>query len=415
MSKTSDNLILLKNGLLVDGSGPDPVGKVDVLVEGSRIKEVSDKAIKARGAQKHDLKGRTLMPGLIDCHAHPCLTQMKLASLEDVPLTLMTAQASTILRGMLDRGFTSIRDAAGGDWGLKEAVEKGHIAGPRMFISGRALSQTGGHGDFRRRTDDSIPCSCGNALHFTTRVADGIDEVRQAARDELRKGADQIKVMVSGGVVSPNDPLEACQYSSEEIRAIVDEAEAAGTYVLAHAYTAEAITHAVKAGVRSLEHANLIDAEAARLVAAEGAYVVPTLVTYDALERLGKELGLTAAMLEKLARVRSFGLDSLEVCKRAGVQLGFGTDLLGETHDEQSREFLIRSEVQPAHEVIASATRINAEILQKKGELGVVAAGATADLLVVDGNPLKDLNLLQDQGKHLCVIMKDGRIHKNLL
>ena len=247
-----------------------------------------------------------------------------------------------------------------------------HIAGPRMFISGRALTQTGGHGDFRRRTDGSLPCSCGNALHFTTRIADGIDEVRRATRDELRKGADQIKVMVSGGVVSPNDPLEACQYSSEEIRAIVDEAEAAGTYVLAHAYTAEAVTHAVRAGVRSLEHANLIDAEAARLVAAAGAFVVPTLVTYEALERLGKQLGLTPAMLEKLARVRSFGLDSLEVCKEAGVRLGFGTDLLGETHDEQSREFLIRSEIQPAHEVIASATRINAEILQREDELGVV-------------------------------------------
>ena len=406
---------LFRNCALVDGSAPEPREGIDVLVEGGRIKEVSDGPIQAMGATEFDLNGRSLMPGLIDCHAHPCLTQLKLAGLEDVPLTLMTAQASTILRGMLNRGFTTIRDAAGGDWGLKEAVRSGHIAGPRLFISGRALSQTGGHGDFRRRTDDSVPCSCGNALHFTTRIADGVDQVRQAARDELRRGADQIKVMVSGGVASPNDPLENCQYSAGELRAIVDEATTWNTYVLAHAYTSAAIMHAVRNGVRSIEHANLIDAEAAALVAEKHAYVVPTLVTYDALERLGKQLGMTEAMLGKLARVRSFGLGSIEICKTAGVRMGFGTDLLGETHDEQSREFLIRAEVQAPHEVIDSATRINAEILNRTGELGVIAVGARADLLVVDGNPLNDLGLLQDQGKHLLVIMKDGAFHKNLL
>ena len=406
---------LFRNCALVDGNEPEPREGIDVLVEGTLIKEVSDTPIQAAGATEYDLNGRSLMPGLIDCHAHPCLTQLKLAGLEDVPLTLMTAQASTILGRMLNRGFTTVRDAAGGDWGLKEAIETGHIAGPRLFISGRALSQTGGHGDFRRRTDDSIPCSCGNALHFTTRIADGVDQVRHAARDELRRGADQIKVMVSGGVASPNDPLENCQYSAEELRAIVDEAETWKTYVMAHAYTPAAIMHAVSNGIRSIEHANLIDAEAAALVAANDAYVVPTLVTYDALARLGKQLGMTTAMLDKLARVRSFGLQSIEICRAAGARMGLGTDLLGETHDDQSREFLIRGEVQSPHEVIASATRINAQILNREGELGVIAVGARADLLVVDGNPLADLNLLQDQGQHLLVIMKDGGFHKNII
>ena len=415
MTEANNNLILLSDGLLIDGSGPDPIGTVDVLIEGSWIKEVSDKTIQSEGARKYNLKGQALLPGLIDCHAHACLTHTKLADLEAIPLTLMTGEASTILRGMLNRGFTTIRDAAGADWGLKEAVEHRHITGPRMFISGRALTQTGGHGDFRRRTDDSALCSCGNALHFTTRIADGVDQVRRATRDELRKGADQIKVMVSGGVVSPNDPLEACQYSSEEIRAIVDEAESAGTYVLAHAYTSEAIVHAVNAGVRSIEHANLIDSNAAEIVAAKGAFVVPTLVTYEVLEGIGRDSGFTSAMLEKLARVRSSGLESLEVCKQAGVKLGFGTDLLGETHSEQSREFLIRAEVQSPHEIIASATRINAEILQRTGELGAVMEGGKADLLVIDGNPLKDLNLLQDQGEHISMVMKDGEFYKNIL
>ena len=407
--------ILFRNGALVDGSGPEPVGEVDVLIEGGVIKEVSDHPIKSRGSAEFDLRGRAIMPGLIDCHVHPVLTDMRLMNLEAVPLTLATAKASMVLKSMLDRGFTSIRDAAGSDWGLKEAVARGFLAGPRLFISGRALTQTGGHGDFRRRTDNIIPCSCSHALHMTSRIADGVDAVLHAVRDEMRKGADQIKVMVSGGVASPNDPLESCQYSAEELTAICEEAARWGTYVLAHAYTAEAISHAANCGVRSIEHANLIDAEAARLLVEKGAYVVPTLVTYDALDRRGEELGLTAAMLEKLALVRKTGLDSLTICRDAGVKIGFGTDLLGSTHDDQSREFLIRAEVQPAHEVIDSATRIGAEILCRKGELGVIAPGAIADLLVIDGNPLEDLGLLQDQGRHLLVIMKDGHFHKNLL
>ncbi len=415
MQKNTTTSFLLKNGALIDGSGPDPAGEIDVLVEGTSIKEVSDRPIKANSAVEIDLKGRSIMPGLIDCHAHPVLTELNILGLEDVPPTLATAHASVILKGMLDRGFTTIRDAAGSDWGLKEAVARGYLVGPRMFISGRALSQTGGHGDFRRRTDDVIPCGCSHVLHMTSRIADGVDQVRHAVRDEMRKGADQIKVMVSGGVASPNDPLESCQYSAEELTAIVEEARRWGTYVLAHAYTAQAITHAISCGVRSIEHANLIDAPAARLVAENGGYVVPTLVTYDALERLGKKLGMTKAMLEKLRIVREAGLNSLEVCREVGVSMGLGTDLLGTAHEDQSREFLIRAEVQKPYEVIASSTRINAEILCQEGKLGVIKAGANADLLVIDGNPLDDLGLLQDQGRHMPIIMQAGKLHKNLL
>jgi len=415
MPDPAPELILFENAMLVDGSSPEPLGEVHVLVEGARIREVSEHPIKANRARHYDLAGRTLMPGLIDAHAHPCLTRMKIAGLEDIPISLMTAEASIILDRMLARGFTTIRDAAGGDWGLREAVERGFLRGPRLFISGRGLSQTVGHGDFRRRTEDTIPCSCASALQTTTRIADGVDQVRRAVRDELRKGADQIKVMVSGGVSSPFDPLECRQYSEAELCAAVEEANVRNTYVLAHAYSADAITHAVRCGVRSIEHANLIDADAATLVAQAKAFVVPTLVTFEALARRGRALGLTDAMLDKLARVREAGLRSVELCLEAGVKLGFGTDLLGETHDDQSAEFPIRAEVQPAHEVIASATRINAEILGRSGELGVIAPGAWADILVVDGNPLDDLGLLQDQSQHLPVIMKAGRFYKNTL
>jgi len=414
MNESSITAVIFRNGLLVDGSAPKPSGRVDVLVENGRIVAVSSERIEKDGAVEIDLADKTIMPGLIDCHMHPFLTDMNLMKLEDTPVSLVTAQASVVLNRLLDRGFTTIRDAAGGDWGLKQAVDDGLIAGPRLFISGRALSQTGGHGDFRRRTDDSTMCSCSSALHLTSRIADGVDQVRHAVRDELRKGADQIKIMVSGGVSSPFDPLEGCQFSMSEIEAAVDEATRAGTYVLAHAYSAEAITRALTAGVRTIEHANLIDVEAAELAAKSGAFVVPTLVAYEAGARHAESAGYSDAMLEKLKKVREFGLRSLEICKAAGVPMGFGTDIIGD-QELHTQEFLLRAEVLPAHEVIASATRIGAEILRREGDLGVIAPGATADILVIDGNPLEDISLLAGHGEHLLAIMKDGRFHKNNL
>jgi imidazolonepropionase-like amidohydrolase len=414
ISQKNTKPVIFRNGLLVDGSRPEPIGPIDVLVEDGRISAVSNKSLTADDAVEYDISGKAIMPGLIDCHMHPFLTDMNLMRLEETPVSLVTAQASVVLNRLLDRGFTSIRDAAGGDWGLKQAVDDGLIAGPRLFISGRALSQTGGHGDFRRRTDDSIACSCSSALHLTSRIADGVDEVRHAVRDELRKGADQIKIMVSGGVSSPHDPLEGCQFSVDEIEAAVDEATRAGTYVLAHAYSADAITRALHAGVRTIEHANLIDEEAAALAAKKGAFVVPTLVAYEAGARHAKDAGYSEEMLSKLKRVREAGLRSLELCKSAGVSMGFGTDIIGD-QELHTQEFLLRAQVLPAHEIIASATRVGAEILRREGELGVITPGARADVLVVDGNPLNDIGLLAGHGEQLRAIMKDGQFHKNNL
>ncbi len=414
MESNATPAVVLRNGLLIDGSSPNASNQVDVLVENGRITAVSGDPIEQDGAAVFDLKGKSIMPGLIDCHMHPFLTNMNLMQLEDTPVSLVTAQASVVLNRLLDRGFTTIRDAAGGDWGLKQAVDDGLIAGPRLFISGRALSQTGGHGDFRRRTDDSTPCSCSSALHLTSRIADGVDQVRHAVRDELRKGADQIKIMVSGGVSSPFDPLEGCQFSMSEIEAAVDEATRAGTYVLAHAYSAEAITRALKAGVRTIEHANLIDVAAAELAAKKGAFVVPTLVAYEAGARHAQSAGYSDAMLDKLKRVRESGVRSLEICKAAGVKMGFGTDIIGD-QELHTQEFLLRAEILPTHEIIASATRIGAEILRRESDLGVIAPGAIADILVIDGNPLEDISLLAGHGEHLLAIMKDGRFHKNNL
>lgn len=414
MNKNTQPPVIFRNASLVDGSGPDPTGIVEVLVAEGVIQEVSETRISAKNAVEYDLGGRTIMPGLIDLHMHPFLTDMNLMRLEETPISLVTAQASVVLKALLDRGFTTIRDAAGGDWGLQQAVADGHIAGPRLFISGRALSQTGGHGDFRRRTDDSVMCSCSSALHLTSRIADGVDQVRHAVRDELRKGANQIKIMVSGGVSSPHDSLEGSQFSMAEIEAAVDEATRAGTYVLAHAYSAEAITRALNGGVRTIEHANLIDADAAALAVKKDAFVVPTLVAYEALAQFATANGYSADMLKKLDQVRDFGLRSLEICKTAGVRMGFGTDIIG-AQDLHAQEFVLRAQVLPTHEVIASATRIGAEVLRQEGKLGCIAPGAVADILVVDGNPLKNIDLLAGHGEHYDAIMKDGQFHKNNL
>ncbi len=407
--------IVFRNCRLVDATAPEPREGFDVLVEDDRIREVSDQPIKTAEATEIDVAGRVLMPGLIDCHVHVTLSELNIFALDAEPLTHMTAQAAGIMKGMLDRGFTTVRDAAGADWGLAQAVEAGLIAGPRLFISGRALSQTGGHGDFRRRTQSFEPCACGNTLTHLTRIADGVSEVRRAARDELRKGANQIKVMVSGGVLSPNDPVDNKQYSAEELRAIVEEAAAWHTYVLAHSYTPEAIVHAVGCGVRSIEHGNLIDREAAAAMADKKAFLVPTLAAYEATDRHGEELGLPEVSMEKLKLVLDRGLGAIEIAAEAGVQVGFGTDLLGATHHYQSLGLNIQAEAQNAHGVIAAATATNAAILDREGELGVVAAGALADLLVVDGDPLQDLGVLDGQGANLSVIMKGGQFHKNQL
>jgi imidazolonepropionase-like amidohydrolase len=405
--------ILFRNAAVLDVAAGERRPEHHVLVEGEIIKEVSDRPIRADDAEAIDVGGRTLMPGLIDAHVHAIAVQANLWHLGEIPVSLMAHQAGEILEAMLLRGFTTVRDAGGADFGLQQAVEMDLIKGPRMFIAGKALSQTGGHGDVRARTLEVDSCACCQmAGAQLSRIADGVSEVRRAARDELRKGANQIKIMASGGVASPTDPIWNLQYSEEEVRAIVEEAAAWRTYVMAHAYTPPAIRRSIEFGVRSIEHANLVDAETARFIASKGGFVVPTLVTYDALEKDGPGLGFPEISLQKLRDVRAAGLTSLEHLKAAGVKMGFGTDLLGAMHRHQSREFLIRAEVLSPIEVLRSATLVNAELIKMPGKLGVVAPGALADLLVVDGDPLGDLGRLQDQGRHLVAIMKGGKFYK---
>ncbi len=409
-------LTLFRGGLVFDGTGAETREGLEVLVEGDRIKEVSDRPIQASDARVIELGGRCLMPGLIDAHFHAVAADPDLGRVDAMPKSLLYQHARGLLEGALQRGFTTVRDAGGADYGLAMAVTRGLIAGPRVFYSGKALSQTGGHGDFRPlEGPPSGGCLCCQGSLTMTRIADGVAAVREAARDELRRGANQIKIMASGGIASPSDPIWNLQYSEEEMRAIVWEARSWKTYVMAHAYTAEAIARCVNYGVRSIEHGNLIDGETARLCAANGVYVVPTLATYDALHRVGGDLGFPEVSLGKLDAVRGAGLEALEILRASGVKIGLGTDLLGEMHRFELDEFRIRAQVLPSHEILQSATSINAEILNREGELGVVAAGALADLIVIDGDPVADISALSGEGETVRLVMKGGAVFKDTL
>jgi len=358
-------------------------------------------------------QGKTLMPGLIDCHVHVIAAHLNLNITANQPNVFATLRALPIMKGMLMRGFTTVRDAGGGDWNLAEATRTDMVEGPRIFASGRALSQTGGHGDGRPRSDVIEPCGCSSRVGALARVVDGIDNVRLAVREEIMKGANQIKIMASGGVASPNDPIHYLGYSEGEIRAIVDEAEHAGTYVMAHAYTSKAIYRAVDYGVRSIEHGNLIDVSTAQFMAEKKAYMVPTLITYEALANEGASLGLPAVSVAKIETVRSQGQKALEILAKAGVKMALGTDLLGESHRHQSEELRIRAGILGNGAALQQATVNAAELLNMSGQLGVVKAGAIADLLLVDGNPLNDMACLLGQGDHLQAIMKDGKMYKH--
>jgi imidazolonepropionase-like amidohydrolase len=408
------SLLLFSGGRFLDPRRDELTEGVDVLIEDGVVREVG--RVTSAAATRIDVRGRTVMPGLIDAHIHLFLSEVNVAMLADVPLTLLAAKGWASMRAMLMRGFTTLRDTGGADFGLKSAVEMGLFEGPRLFIAGQPISQTGGHGDFRKRTQTRFgDCPCCAGISYVSRVADGLPEVIQATRDELRKGADQIKIMASGGVASQLDPLESLQFRVDEIEAIVEEATRWGTYVCAHAYSAAAITRAVTAGVRTIEHGNLIDEPAARLMAERGAFLVPTLVAYDSMRRRGRDYGMSDYSLAKNKVVLEAGLRSLETARAAGVPIGFGSDLLGQLQNDHCVEFSIRAELMKPAEVIRSATLVNAAIVRQEGKLGELVPGAHADLLVVEGDPYADLSVFDNAGRQLAAIMLGGKFVKNAL
>jgi len=401
---------LLRGGAVLDVDA-GALTRADVLIDDARIIAVAP-GLAAADARVVELAGRTVMPGLIDCHVHVCADGM-------VPYptlfpSLVTARAARLLHETLQRGFTTIRDMGGADAGLRRAVEEGLFPGPRLFVSGRPLSQTGGHGDMRNPADGCPACAMRAEAKMMV-VADGVDGVRRAAREEIRRGVDQIKIMASGGISSPADPVDYDQYALEEISAVVEEARRAGKYVAAHAYTPSAIARAVDCGVRSIEHGNFLDEASAARMAARGAILVPTLVVYRRVVQHAAEVGISAFHLAKAREVLATGTRSLEVARRAGVRMALGTDLFRAPKQYQAEELLIRAEALPVAEVLRSATLVGAELVRRAQDLGRVAEGYLADLLVVDGDPLADLGLLQDQGAHLAMIIKGGSCVKDRL
>jgi len=328
-----------------------------------------------------------------------------MADLARWPVTYNAYHTARLLGQMLDRGFTTVRDMAGGDYGTWRALEEGLIRGPRLFYAGRALSQTGGHGDHRGPGEHLLDPHPGASE--TSAIVDGADQVRRAAREELRRGAHHIKVMAGGGVASPTDRIDSTQFSVAELEAAVDEARAANRYVAAHAYTPESIARSLRAGVRTIEHGNLLDAATAELF--HDAYLVMNLVTYWALQTEGREFGLPEASFRKIGEVLDGGMRALELAHSAGIRIGYGTDLLGGMHRHQSQEFVMRSEIQAPIDIIRSATTVGAEIVGMPGKLGTLEPGAFGDFVAVSRDPLEDIGVLADPTA-IRYVVKNGRV-----
>jgi imidazolonepropionase-like amidohydrolase len=408
---------LLTNAYLIDCTGTEPREHASVVVEGERIREVRLGSTGPTGTHDTviDCAGMTLLPGLTDAHVHIGAVDVNILDQHrEYPSNLVALMMARILEDTLQQGFTTVRDAGGTDWSFKAAVERGIVEGPRLLVSDRPLSQTGGHGDWRRMSEEQTPEIFCPTAGMRSVVCDGVDEVRRASREQLRLGADQIKVMASGGAMSPADELSATQYALEELRAAVEVAEGARTYVMAHAYNDGSVRNCLEAGVRSIEHGNLIDEETARLIAEVGAYLVPTLVTYEALSEEGKSYGVPENVIRKIDEAREVGIRALRYAHEAGVKIASGSDLLGPLQSRKARELEIKTEVMSPMESLISATRTNAELFRMEDEIGTVQEGKLADLLVVSGNPLENIAIFQ-KPDNVRLIMKGGRMVKNEL
>ena len=410
-------MLAFSNAKVFDGVN-NRLTQANVIVDGQRIVSVSDKPVDA-DVELIDCGGRTLMPGLIDAHIHAYFHDMNVNRMQRLPVTMYAHHAANMLGDMLDRGFTSVRDTGGADYGLWLAIQHGIIKAPRLFYCEKALSQTGGHVDMRHQHehhahDDVAMCACCfvNPLGV---VVDGVDAVRKVVREQLRRGASFIKFCGSGGVSTTADPLDGIQFSNDEVRAIVEEVENHLVYCTAHIHPDKALKRAISLGVHCIEHGTLIEPDTARMAADKGTNIVPTLAVISALAEHGEAFGYPKESLEKLDRIKDEAVDRLRHMKSAGVRIGFGTDLIGAIQPMQCIEFGLRSPVFSNFEILNQATAVNAEIIGAKGEIGEIKPGAYADILIVDGNPLENLKLMEDDGAHIPVVMKAGAFHRNRL
>ena len=409
-------MILLHNLTLIDGTGADPKENAAVVIEGDRIKEILAKPSKRvpAGATALDCRGRTLLPGLIDGHVHMGAVEANLTEQKRrLFSSTLTIKALQIIKETLDQGFTTVRDVGGIDAGFREAQQQGLIPGPRLFVSGRMLSQTGGHADSRLPTEVFAPTDLPTVMNGV--ICDGVDAVRWAAREQLRQGADFVKVMAGGGAMSPSDEIDTSQYSLDELQAIVWEAESAGKYVSAHCYSDRSILNSVAAGIRTIEHGNLMTDKAAQAIKKAGAYLVPTIVTYEMISQMGPKLGVPENNVRKINEAREKAFNALTIAKRAGCTIASGSDLLGPMQVYKGMELELQARVLGPMGAIVATTKTNAEMLKQEKNLGTVEAGKLADLILVDGDPLKDIALFQKYQEKILVIMQGGKLYKNLL
>ncbi len=407
------SLIVLQHTTLIDGTGAEPVENASVIIEGNRIKEVltGQPGQLSADAAVIDCQQHTLLPGLIDAHSHLLAVDANLEEIyrHNFPSTILI-RALRVAKETLDQGFTTLRDCCGADPGFRAAIAQGLVPGPRLFISGEALSQTGGHGDGRLPAERYRPVS---GFCSMAGVYNGVDEVRRAAREQLRQGVDFVKVMGGGGCMSPSDEIDTSQYSRDELRAVVFEAKAVGKYVSSHVYSCRSILNSLDAGVRTLEHGNLLDEATAYAIKEAGAYLVPTLATYHLLPEMGKELGIPENNIRKMSAARDKSLKALEIAHRVGVKIASGSDLLGPMQNSKGYELELKAKVLGPMGAIVASTKTNAELLRQENDLGTVEVGKLADLILVNGDPLKNIAVLQQYQEKITLIMQGGTIYKN--
>ena len=415
--------VIFENVRIFNGTGGQLSGPSNVLVAGNMIRTISSAPIAdpaGMTVQRIQGNGRTLMPGLIDNHWHTMLAAPSMMTLIEGDLGYLTLLASVEAEATLMRGFTTVRDLGGPSFALKRAIDEGRIVGPRIYPSGAVITITGGHGDFRSRSE--LPRQLGGPLAKIeilggAMVADSPDEVRVRTREQLLLGASQIKLTAGGGVASPHSPLDVSTFNEDELRSAVQAAANWGTYVGTHAYTPEAIQRAIAAGVKVIEHGHLMDDASARLMGEKGIWLSFQPFTDD-----GHTPPLPPANMLRLQQVWTGTERTIALVKKYKIKVAFGTDILfsaaGATR--QGDELVKMRKWYSAPEVLVMATGTNAELLKLSGprdpypgKLGVVEEGALADLLLVDGDPIANLDLVADAAKNFLVIMKDGKIYRN--
>ena len=407
--------LVLTHVTIIDCTGTDSRPSMAVVVSGGLIRKVApSRSLRGpRGAQVIDLGGRTLMPGLIDAHVHLGITETSWEQVQREPAAVYAFKVGRVIEQTLDAGFTTVRDAGLVDGGFAQAVEHGYLRGPRILPSGAPISQTGGHGDWRARYQDHWPEPV-PGLVAPPVLCDGVEEVRRAARQQLRRGATQVKVMASGGAMSPSDDIETTQLTVEELAAAAYEAKAAGRYAMAHTYSPGSIRNAVEAGVRSIEHGNFLDEETAALMKARGAYLVPTLATYELIDLFGEQYGVSAFSMQKIRLAKARGAESVRIAAAAGVRIGSGSDLLGPMQPFKTLELSLKAAIMGPMAALVSATRTNAELVCLADRTGTVEEGKWADLIVVEGNPVEDIDVLRE-ADNVRLVLKRGEVLKNTL